>query len=251
MKDFFKETFFRFVPKPMLPRSSASILMYHSISDHGDHFSTIPPEAFKKQMMYFAKKKYPMISLVELVRRLRAGEPLGGSVALTFDDGYRDNYATVFPLLQRYGIPATIFVTTNFIGTPGYCSAEELREMHVSGLINIESHTLTHSKLANLSRADVARELRESRRVLESILGATSMIFSYPYGDFSKETVSVVREVGFMGAVTVSEGTVDSIADPLLLPRNAIDSSTSFSQFRGKISRAIDWYNSLKTIIRI
>ncbi len=225
--------------------------MYHSVCERKDYFSAISPEVFNQQMAYLAAKKRKVIPLAELVRRLRAHEPLGGAVVLTFDDGYRDNYTDVFPLLKQYRFPATIFVTTDYIGTPEYCSAEELCEMHESGLIGIEPHTLTHPKLAHLSRADALREIGESRRILEDILGTTPTLFAYPYGNFSNETVDIVCEIGFTGAVTVAPGTVDHNADILQLPRNSVDSSTTFSQFHGKVSRAIDWYVALKFSLRI
>lgn len=229
----------------------ASILMYHSISARQDFFSAVSPEAFQKQMAYLAGKKCPVIPLAELIRRLHAHEPLGGSVALTFDDGYRDNYTTAFPLLKQYNFPATIFVTTDLIGTPGYCSTEELQEMHTSGLVSIEPHTLTHPKLAKLPRADAEREIRDSREKLLDIIGTVPSLFAYPYGSFSEETTDVVRQMDFTGAVTVEEGTVSSDTDVFRLPRNSVDSSTTFAQFRGKVSRAIDWYTALKTLFDI
>ena len=251
MKNLFKEIFFRSRPKFSLPKGRAGILMYHSVSDRRDFFSAVSPGTFQKQMAYLAGKKYLVIPLADLVRCLRTHESLGGSVALTFDDGYRDNYTTVFSLLKQYNFPATIFVTTSFIGTPGYCSAEELREMHDSGLVAIEPHTLTHPKLAKLSRIDAEREIRESRRTLQEILGTTPTLFAYPYGSFSEETIAVVRELGFMGAVMVKEGTVGPDTDPFRLPRNSIDRSTTFAQFRGKVSRAIDRYIALKAFLGI
>ncbi len=254
MNSFFKNIAFVAL-NVIAPRlgNRTSILMYHSISGRKDYLSAISPETFEQQMAYLAGKRRSVIPLAELVRRLRAHEPLGGAVVLTFDDGYRDNYTNVFPLLKQYNFPATIFVTTDLIGKEdkrniAHCTAEELREMHDSGLISIEPHTLSHPKLARLSRAEAAREIRESRRVLRDILGAEPMLFAYPYGSFSDETVELVREAGFTGAVTVEEGTVGPDTDPLRLSRNAVDSSTTFAQFRGKVSRAIDWYMSLKFV---
>ena len=229
-------------------KERASILMYHSISERKEYFSAVSPEEFNRQMAYLAGKKHSVISLAELVRRLGARESLRGAVVLTFDDGYRDNYTTVFPLLAQYGFPATIFVTTDRIGSPGYCSAAELREMQDSGLIAIEPHTLSHPKLAKLPRAEAAREVCESRQALQEILGTLPTLFAYPYGSFTEETVELVREAGFLGAVTVKEGTVSTDTDVFHLPRNSVDSSTTFSQFRGKVSRAIDWYVTCKNL---
>ncbi len=251
MNSLLKRIFFNVSPKFPLAKDRATILMYHSVGNRQDFFSTVSREAFQKQMAYLAGKKYSVIPLAELVRRLRVHEPLGGSTALTFDDGYQDNYTTVFPLLKQYNFPATIFVTTGLIGTPGYCSAEELREMHDSGLVAIEPHTLTHPKLAKLSRADAEREIRDSREKLRAISGTAPSLFAYPYGSFSEETTSVVRELGFAGAVTVKEGTVGPDTDPFRLPRNSIDSSTAFPQFRGKVSQAINWYIACKRSVRI
>ena len=251
MKSLLKNVFFRSLPKISLPKDRASILMYHSISDRQNFFSAVSPEVFNKQMAYLAAKKQEVILLVELVRRLGAREQLGGSVILTFDDGYHDNYTTVFPLLKQYNFPATIFVTTNLIGTPGYCSAIELREMHDSGLVAIEPHTHSHPKLAKLSRAEADGEIREYRRVLEEVLGTTLTLFAYPYGSFTEETVATTHGIGFAGAVTVEEGTVGPATDVFRLPRNSVDSSTTFSQFRGKLSRAIDWYVMGKRLTQV
>lgn len=251
MKNLFKELFFRLLQKIPLSRDRASILTYHSVSNREDHFSAVLPEAFSQQMAYLAAKRQKVISLAELLRRVRVREPLGGSVILTFDDGYRDTYATAFSFLKEYGFPATIFVATDLIGRPGYCTVEELQEMHASGLIAIGSHTLTHPKLAILPCAEAEREIRESRRVLQDILGAPPTLFAYPYGNFSEETVHLVGDAGFGGAVTVREGTVGPDADPLRLPRNSIDRSTTPAQFSGKVARTIDWYVSLKAALRI
>ena len=251
MNSFLKQIFFNVSPKFPLAEDRATILMYHSVGNRQDFFSVVSRETFEKQMAYLAGKKHPVVPLAELVRRLRAHEPLGGSIALTFDDGYQDNYTTVFPLLKQYNFPATIFVTTGLIGTPGYCSAEELQEMHISGLVSIEPHTLSHPKLAKLSRAGAEHEIRDSREKLRGIIGTAPSLFAYPYGSFSEETTAMVREMNFAGAVTVEEGTIGPDTDVFRLPRNSVDSSTAFSQFRGKVSRAIDWYVACKRFIRI
>jgi len=251
MRPFLKKIFFSVCPALRLPNDRATILMYHSVSEHSNYFSAISPEIFNKQMMYLASKRYSIISLAELLRRLRAKEQLGGAVVLTFDDGYGDNYTTVFPILKQYRFPATIFVTTDFIGkedkqgTP-HCTSEELKEMYDSGLISIEPHTLTHPKLSKLTRAEATHEIQESRQVIQSITGAHSTLFAYPYGNFNSETVTLLKEMEFIGSVTVEEGTIGPDTDVFRIPRNSIDCTTTFSQFRGKVSRVIDWYQKYK-----
>jgi peptidoglycan/xylan/chitin deacetylase (PgdA/CDA1 family) len=234
-----------------LSRRRAVILMYHSLRTQGPFFS-VRPDDFEWQMHYLSRNRIPVVRLSELVRRLRAREPLGGAVAITFDDGYQDNYTLAFPILQRYGFPATIFMVAGMIGKRNdaheYLSDTELKEMQSSGQIEVASHTMTHPKLATVSRHEAFFELGESKRVLEQLLAMPVPFIAYPKGNFSEETISVARECGYEAAVTVREGTVAEGDDLLRLPRVSIDSTTSAAQFRGKITRAADLYGYLRNI---
>ncbi len=249
-----KEAFFRLATKPALPPDRASILMYHSVSAGADYFMNVEPKDFERQMAYLAEKKTPVIAFGELVRRLHSNQPLGGAVVLTFDDGYRDNYTVAFPILKKYGFPATIFVTTDMIGKVdkrnlARLSIEEIKEMEASGLIDIEPHTKTHPKLATLFATVAEQEIQGSKHAIEEVLGKSALIFAYPYGNFNDETERLVRDAGFVAAVSVGEGTVHAKSDSYRLPRNSIDRSTTFAQFKGKISTTIDLYVRLKTFL--
>lgn len=94
------------------------ILSYHRVAD--DYFRpqmAVPPAVFEKQMN-FIRENFKVISLDEALPFLRGESPLKEDVAvITFDDGYRDNYTQAFPVLKKYSLPATIFLTTDFIGT--------------------------------------------------------------------------------------------------------------------------------------
>ena len=122
------------------------ILMYHSIdytSDRKDRM-TISPEVFAKQMRYLHDNKYNVISLEKAVSYIRDRKrPPAKTVAITFDDGYENNYKYVYPVLKRYNIPATIFIITDFVGTEGFLNWNEIKEMSASGLVDIESQPPT------------------------------------------------------------------------------------------------------------
>jgi peptidoglycan/xylan/chitin deacetylase (PgdA/CDA1 family) len=93
------------------------ILCYHKVSpDLHPYFAPVAPAVFEQQMR-FLKSCYRVLSLRELVERSQRGDVPSRSVAITFDDGYSDNYENAFPILKRYGLPATIFVATGAIGT--------------------------------------------------------------------------------------------------------------------------------------
>lgn len=252
MKALFKQLFFLVTPKPRLPADRAVILMYHSISDRPDYFSSVSPVNFERQMRYLADKKYPVISLGEVLRRIKSGESLGGSVAITFDDGYRDNLVVAFPILKKYNFPATIFVTTGLAGTNDKrglkrMTVEELRMLEGSGLVAIEPHTTTHPRLSRLSAEAAREEIEGSKQFLEAALGKRCRFFATPYGDFNDETLQAIHDCGFEAATTVAEGTtMGRGADLFRLPRVSIDRSTTFAQFKGKLSTAVDWYEKLK-----
>ena len=107
---------FPFVKRRRL--NNLQILVYHRVNDEGDlFFPAIPTDQFARQMEYLSANRLPLC-LQEAVQRLRYNELPERAVVVTFDDGYRDNFLYAYPILQRYGIPATIFLASGAIG-PG------------------------------------------------------------------------------------------------------------------------------------
>ena len=252
MKQLLKNIFFKCAALfPQQMDGKASILMYHSVKRNSEHFFTVSPDKFRAQMEFLSKQHREVITFIELLSRMEQHRLRGGEVVITFDDGYRDNFTDAFPILQEYNFPATIFVTTGLIGKRGehgeeMLTAGDMSVMHASGLIDIEPHSVSHPKLAKLDRALAKQEIIESKEYLETLLTKSCELFAYPYGNHTDETVGIVRDRGFKAAVTVREGSVSSGADPLRLRRNSIDKLTTLTQFNGKISRSVDWYQKLK-----
>jgi peptidoglycan/xylan/chitin deacetylase (PgdA/CDA1 family) len=108
---------------------SARILYYHRINDENDPFFDATPTALFEAHMRYLARHYKVVSAGELMRCLEEGcEPAESVVAITFDDGYEDNYRNAFPILRRYGLPATIFLTTGTIDSGEPLWFEELAE---------------------------------------------------------------------------------------------------------------------------
>ena len=247
-----KSAWFALAPYRPLASDRASILMYHSIAENG-RFFTVSPPVFERQMAYLRARRVPVITLAALLERLAAGEPAGGTVVITFDDGYADNYEQAFPVLRRYGFPATIFLVPNASDRTASLprlSRAQLGEMLDSGLITIEPHSLTHPHLPSLPPEAVRREIVGSKAAVERLTIRVCRCFAYPYGDYDEMTASVVRDTGFIGAVTVKEGLVSAKSDLYRLPRNAVDSATSPAEFRGKVSTAIGCYVAVKAWVQ-
>lgn len=148
------------------------ILAYHSIADDHDHLLrhlSQPVQLFERQLRYLRRNAFQTVSLYDVYAHLREGAPLPPrAIALTFDDGYLDNWVHAYPLLKKYEMQATIFVATDFVDPRdccrpnledvssgriprhglewwGHLSWPELKKMLASGLIDVQSHTKTHT----------------------------------------------------------------------------------------------------------
>lgn len=237
----------------------ASILMYHSI-DNNDIFFNVTPEDFERQMKYLKRKGYKVVRLVELVEKLRKKEEINPkTVVITLDDGFKDNYINALPILKKYGFPATIFLSTAYMGRKMENSFghpldimdwDEAREMEASGLIDFGCHSHTHPAMEKLNLKEFIYEVQESSRLLKRHLENPVMIFAYPKGIFKKEQLDYLKKVGFLAGVKVDEGLVGGNDDLLTLRRNLIYSKGGFSQFKGKLCATVEIFNFFNNLLR-
>ncbi|HWQ72091.1 MAG TPA: polysaccharide deacetylase family protein [Desulfitobacteriaceae bacterium] len=184
------------------------VLYYHSVMVEPGNELRIPPEQFAAQIKYLSEHDYHVISLDQLYQFYCANGTLPKNpVVITFDDGYEDNYTNAYPVLEKYGYTATVFAVTSYIGSKGYMSWDQLQELQDKGW-QIEGHTLSHPYLVKdkLGSAEVKRELREAKNILEKRLGRSVRFFAYPYGDYNADIVQEVKEAGYLMAFTTERG---------------------------------------------
>ncbi len=185
------------------------ILMYHYINDQEPLKSRlgVSPKAFERQMRFLKEHRYnvlPFEELVNIVRERKKFPPR--TVAITFDDGYLDNYTNAYPILKKYRIPATIFVVINRIGkhlgSDDYMSWEQIKELSDSGLITIGSHSMNHPNLSEAaSDSKLKYEIFESKRILEEALRRKVDFFSYPFGGINTQARAVAASAGYRACV--------------------------------------------------
>jgi peptidoglycan/xylan/chitin deacetylase (PgdA/CDA1 family) len=252
---FFLYVFYLFT-RIFVRRKEAAVLMYHSIAD-SDWFFSVPPRDFEHQMRYLKENFNPvkLRDVAEFVRGERELPPR--SVAITFDDGYEDFYTNALPILEKYKIPATLFVIAgepdrkelgNNFALLGW---DKIREIKTRGLVEIGSHALTHKKLTRLNPEEAENELKASRVIIERESGALPYFLAYPKGNFNSAAREMAQKSGFSGAVTAVQRLVKKGGDPYVIPRIQIDRSTSFWEFKIKLTRSADWYYKLWAMVNV
>ena len=189
--------------------SKILVLNYHQIQNKSTSLS-IPLADFDAQMRYLSSQGYISITPEELYSGLSGELELPKKpVLITFDDGYADNYTNAFPILQRYGMRATIFIIPAFVGVyQNYLTWDEILEMQDGG-ITFESHTMHHYKLEELPDDEIRSELLNSKQTLEEHLGQPVEFLAYPTGTYNLHIAGIAKEVGYKGAFTIKYGNVD------------------------------------------
>jgi peptidoglycan/xylan/chitin deacetylase (PgdA/CDA1 family) len=181
------------------------VLTFPALDDRPDVIS-FPPRVFRYGMQLLGTHGYQTISLLEAVDCLKRKAPFPArSFVLTFDDGYQSVYTEAFPILERYGMTATVFpnLGTRRRGAPTsrlpdwegrtMLSWNEIREMQLAG-ITIGAHTVTHRVLTRLSPDEVTAEVLDGKAVLEDALNATVDCFAYPFGRYDETSRNIVSE---------------------------------------------------------
>jgi O-antigen/teichoic acid export membrane protein/peptidoglycan/xylan/chitin deacetylase (PgdA/CDA1 family) len=169
----------------------------------------VAPDRFRTQLGLLLDAGFEIVTVAELAERAGGGEPPPGLASLSFDDGLEDNHRVLLPILREFGVPATVYVTTGFIGQPNpwmegrarYMTADELRELGAAG-IELGAHSVNHPDLSALSEEECDREVAGSVADLRAVTGAEVRTFAYPFCRYDDAAVAAVRRSGLSAAVT-------------------------------------------------
>jgi len=231
-------------PTPIIPeRARVPILMYHYVSDvpPGEgrlrRDLTVSPENFRAQLQYLADAGYHPITLTDLYLYLTQGYPLPDRpVVLTFDDGYRDAYEVVFPLLLEYGFPGTFFV----LSTPmhqesiDYITWAQAKEMSDAGMA-IEGHGRDHMDLRGRSNDFLVYQILGIQEAIVYHTGRLPRFFAYPSGQYDANVIAVLKSAGYWGAVTTDWGKEHTLEAMFEMKRVRIRGSDTLESFVEKL----------------
>jgi peptidoglycan/xylan/chitin deacetylase (PgdA/CDA1 family) len=188
------------------------ILSYHGIgrsNASGDPgFLRVHPDAFRRQVELMLNAGFHFLTVADFAARAAGGPPPPGLSAVSFDDGMEDNHSVLLPLLQEYGIPATVYVASGMLGQPNpwvrgerMMTADEVRAMADAG-VEVGAHSVTHPDMSTLGYDECLREMVESREALERMCGRPIRTFAYPFCTYGEAARRAARAAGFEAAVT-------------------------------------------------
>lgn len=228
------------------------VLMYHSVAQDGPGELgnwRISPEAFEQQLIFLRRRGYRPIGLDEWDQARRGGGALSGRpVLITFDDGYRDFAETAWPILQRSGFEAHVFLVADRVGSEAewdryYGDPAPLMDWRAIARLASEgvtfgSHLMTHRPLDRLSFAEADEEMRRSRKLIEAFTGLEVTTLAPPYGVVSDAMRDMARAAGYERIFEVSGGLAPVAGGRFRTPRVEVSGGMSLADFAEAIGEA-------------
>jgi peptidoglycan/xylan/chitin deacetylase (PgdA/CDA1 family) len=212
------------------------VLCYHQFGHKkGKSKIVVSEEMFDRQMAYLKNNGYNVINLkqfddfIEYRRR-----PPKKSVLITIDDGWKTVKTVAYPILKKYGFTAVIFLYTDLIKSKPSSVAlswDDVREMVASGVMDAESHTVTHGDLTKMDNERIRKELSNSQNMIRSKLGVTPTFLAYPYGNFNQSVVEVMQDNAYKAGFTVIRGENAFFSNAWSLNRSMVFNSDNIEDF--------------------
>lgn len=220
------------------------ILAYHNISnDFQWGINNVSPRLFEKQVKYLADNDYSTISLNQYIENdFNVKKP----VIITFDDAYQSIVEYAFPIMERYGFKATVFVVSDYIGKKNswdvnlggvytwHLNLDNIKKLVTSGW-EIGSHTVTHPDLQDLHSKALSFELAYSKFKLESLLGIDIHFISYPFNRYSSTVLDMAAQTNYKGGCCLAQKTyIPEKYFRYMIPRSGVYAIDHMSLFKLK-----------------
>jgi peptidoglycan/xylan/chitin deacetylase (PgdA/CDA1 family) len=253
-------------------KNGVVILEYHRVSEDIKSYDvhSITPDEFYNQIKYLINNGYKIINLNEAIKILEKGQiNTNKIVALTFDDGHKDNIRYAYPILKKLDVCATMFIVSDYVGCCGWLDESGVlnksksksnkyqwwdilswEDLHnISDHFIIEAHSKSHRHLTTLSLDKLLEELSEPKKTISKKLNKEVNFFCYPYGDNNKIVKQQTEALGYLAACSTSKGiNYPCKTDYWHLKRNEVGRGISEIQFRLLLTDGVRYYNYLSKV---
>jgi len=230
----------RSVPAParvFVPPEKIPVLVYHHIrvtkpypKSTWSYKMSVSPDVFRKQMEWIRDKGYTTVTLDEFVA-IRSGqmESPVKPIVLTFDDNQRTQYEIAYPILREMNMKGVFYLITNRLKNTAFIVEDEVRQMAEAGM-DIQSHSVSHPILTNLSTARLTVELSESRKALEALLGRPVRHIAYPLTAHNQRIRDAAKSAGYTTGTIMDPRQALRTDDPYKIPRIMMTDDTNLAK---------------------
>ncbi len=217
-------------PLEKFPAEGVPILLYHRFGPVVADSMTVTTPHFESQLKHLKDQGYSVIPLRRLIEAYvsKQGSLPPRAAVITADDAHKTVYTDMFPLLKKYGMPATIFVYPSAVSNASYAATwGQLKEMKESGLVDMQSHTFWHPNFKKekkkLSSAEygkvVEMQFKKSKARLEKEFGGKIDLLAWPFGIYDEELMQRAKGAGYTAAFSMERRNAKSSDNPMALPR--------------------------------
>ncbi len=220
----------------MTARSLFPILAYHGLYSEGprdgrnDDPYCVKESDFEIQMSIISEGGFNLLATDDIAE-YRSENTSRRNLAITFDDGYESVYKIAFPILRDLGLKATVFVISGFIGRQGYLNERQILEMAEHG-IDIQSHSVSHPCLPDLTEMKIQEELSASKTTLEDLVGKPVRGFAFPGGFYDRRVFRLAKDCGYKALYTSDPGLNQLFRSEMRLKRLIVKSDPNQEEFR-------------------
>jgi len=204
----------------------------------------LPLDTIRKQLDWMKKSGIRGLNVSEALRY-----PVEPSVCITFDDGCETDAIAAAPLLREFGFNATFYLTAGFLGTPGYLSTDQVRDLDSQGF-GFGCHSMTHAYLSDLPEPELKREIVDAKLQIEQIVGHPIEHLSCPGGRFDRRTLEMARRAGFRTVANSLFHANSSRTSPYDLGRVAMLRDMSLTEFAATCHGQGLWKKRLQHRVR-
>lgn len=219
-----------------LSAQSVPVFVYHRFGDDRYPATNIPVDVFEKHLTYLADNDFTVLTLSDALNRMDSGTLPEKPVVLTVDDGYSSFYKNALPLLNKYDIPATLFVNTAHVGGDDFMSWKQLEMAQKAG-VEIGNHSHNHPQFLNEDKPLklFEKDVKRAQSLFKRHLNFIPTLFSYPYGEYTANLQEKAQDMGFEAATAQRSGVMHKKGDRFAIPRFPMGGPfASLSSFKEK-----------------
>jgi peptidoglycan/xylan/chitin deacetylase (PgdA/CDA1 family) len=196
--------------------------MYHRFDENKYPSTNIKLDDFKSHINLIENSEFEFISHEQFEDSIKKNN-LSKKILLTIDDGFYSFYKNAWPILKEKKIPFIIFINTETVGSNGYMSWSQIKEISQFNFVHIGNHSHSHAYLVDKNDEEIKKDLQTSIKIFKEKLNHETNFFAYPFGEYKSSYKKIVQNLGFQYAFGQHSGAMDKTKDKFELPRFPIN----------------------------